>query len=676
MDLKRPNILSAILLVCCFGILQCDREEISPREFPILKMIDQIIQTEEGIRFSGEISKLGNSNIVEKGFVWSSYADPTIYSPHVSVNEPGNTGRFQLKTTFDYQKNYKYKVRAFVRDSKFVVYSNTIEFESTQDSPAPVITGFWPEKAQANDTIKIIGKNLSFLTFSISVLFGDMPAYNIASTDSTIFVKVPEPKSINPVNLKVNINNNIATSSNQFNYIKPEILDFFPKNGTFLDTITIVGSNFPVNTTTSQIKFDGLQATLISQTPTAYKVIVPTKLAHREAPVTVIIGGVTKDFSAPFVLNQPQITNISPDVLNLNNRIVKITGNNFNPDKKQNEVKFEEDDGEILSCTKNEIYVKVPFDLKQGIYKLFITIGGMTVIPDKEFTYNSPWTQKAYIGSVGRSKAAGFVINNKGYIGTGENYSGPIKDFWEYDPSLNTWTKKADFGGQSRYSAFGFSLNNLGYIGSGTTSTYSGYLDFWEYNPSLNTWAKRTDFSGYSTNYTPTSFSGTEIGYVFYSKELYAYSEQTNSWTKKNDLPTGYNYMWEAAGFKINNKIYVCTGWDGYTQTLKDDLWEYDITLNTWTKRAPFPGGRRTKAAGFALNGKGYVGLGQKSDYSMPTDFWEYDPQTNTWERIPDFAGGPRQQPVSFVINGKAYIGTGYFNGGYLNDLWEFDPSK
>ena len=41
------------------------------------------------------------------------------------------------------------------------------------------------------------------------------------------------------------------------------------------------------------------------------------------------------------------------------------------------------------------------------------------------------------------------------------------KDFWEYDPVLNTWTQKADFGGAARGDAVGFSIGDKGYIGHG-----------------------------------------------------------------------------------------------------------------------------------------------------------------------------------------------------------------
>src|SRR4030095_12791456 len=80
------------------------------------------------------------------------------------------------------------------------------------------------------------------------------------------------------------------------------------------------------------------------------------------------------------------------------------------------------------------------------------------------------WTQKAHFGGTARTGAVGFGIGSKGYLGTGHFYDNKdhyYKDFWEYDPELNTWTQKADFGGNARRDAVGFSIGSKGYVGTG-----------------------------------------------------------------------------------------------------------------------------------------------------------------------------------------------------------------
>jgi N-acetylneuraminic acid mutarotase len=104
-------------------------------------------------------------------------------------------------------------------------------------------------------------------------------------------------------------------------------------------------------------------------------------------------------------------------------------------------------------------------------------------------TTNS-WTRKADFAGAARQAAVGFSIGNKGYIGTGLNYSisGTKKDFWEWDQATNVWTKKDNIAGTARAWAVGFSIGNNSYIGTGSGSDSNNFRlplqDFWEYDPS------------------------------------------------------------------------------------------------------------------------------------------------------------------------------------------------
>ncbi|MCB9288598.1 MAG: hypothetical protein H6560_14920 [Lewinellaceae bacterium] len=97
------------------------------------------------------------------------------------------------------------------------------------------------------------------------------------------------------------------------------------------------------------------------------------------------------------------------------------------------------------------------------------------------------WIQRADFAGGVRSGAISFVIDDKGYVGTG-SFTDPAtgisqykNDLWEYGPLTNTWAQKADFGGEARSWAVGFSIGPKGYIGAGT-GEYQ-LKDFWEYTP-------------------------------------------------------------------------------------------------------------------------------------------------------------------------------------------------
>lgn len=82
-----------------------------------------------------------------------------------------------------------------------------------------------------------------------------------------------------------------------------------------------------------------------------------------------------------------------------------------------------------------------------------------------------------------------FKFNDKFYIGNGE---GRTKNFWEFTPE-NTWVRKADIPNPTQY-AINIQIDNRGFY-------YNDYLkNFWEYNVSLDQWFERNDLiaEGYS----------------------------------------------------------------------------------------------------------------------------------------------------------------------------------
>lgn len=135
-----------------------------------------------------------------------------------------------------------------------------------------------------------------------------------------------------------------------------------------------------------------------------------------------------------------------------------------------------------------------------------------------------------------------------------------------------------------------------------------------------------------------------------------------------------------AIGFTIDDVTYVGLGFDGNGERLSD-FWAYNPSQGYWDNlgrlasdsNARFPGSARNGAVAFALNGKGYVGLGD-NDQDYLADFYEYNPATRSWRKLADFPGGARRGAVAFTVGNKAYVGTGY-NDNYLVDFWSYDPT-
>jgi IPT/TIG domain/Kelch motif len=99
---------------------------------------------------------------------------------------------------------------------------------------------------------------------------------------------------------------------------------------------------------------------------------------------------------------------------------------------------------------------------------------------------------------------------------------------------------------------------------------------------------------------------------------------------------------------------------------------------NAWLQKSVMqPVEQRDDAVTFALNGKGYIGLGAKFGF-LYKNFWEYDPATSAWESIGDFPGKVRGAAVSFSIGDYGYVGGGFdpFTAEPLYDFWRFNPQS
>ncbi len=148
-------------------------------------------------------------------------------------------------------------------------------------------------------------------------------------------------------------------------------------------------------------------------------------------------------------------------------------------------------------------------------------------------------------------------------------------------------------------------------------------------------------------------------------------------WARKSELDG--NARGSAAGFVVNGKGYLVTGVDNDNNRLLD-VWEYDPAANLWNgksigpKGVSFPGVGRTGAVGFAIGNFGYVGTGVDNNGTRLADFWQYNPATNTWKKIADFPGTARRDAVGFAIGNLGYVATG-FDGNQQKDAYSYDPA-
>lgn len=285
------------------------------------------------------------------------------------------------------------------------------------------------------------------------------------------------------------------------------------------------------------------------------------------------------------------------------------------------------------------------------------------------------WTKKADFGGSARFEAVGFTIGNRGYIGTGTDKNGDTKDFWEYNPNNNSWLRKADVGGLARHSGIGISNFSKGYIGLGYTNTYAS--DFWEYNPSTNKWLQKANISP-SVVVKSYDATGFRIGDKLYvcagyksNTEMWEYNTITDQWKTISFYNININERSGAVGISIGKKGYIIGGHNASTSTLLNDFYSVDTEFNYWDNLSFWMYSGRYQMAGFGLNDAGFVGLGFIIDpgAGISNEFWEYNPTKDKWTPKKQFIGKGRTGAVGFNINNKGYIGL----GGNFNDFWEYD---
>lgn len=318
------------------------------------------------------------------------------------------------------------------------------------------------------------------------------------------------------------------------------------------------------------------------------------------------------------------------------------------------------------------------------------------IINKKEFSSNQPiilysqWKRKKDCPetSINNVTNCAYSIYDKAYYYLPPQHGGTVNNVWQYNPAADGWLKMTSVSGGFRSNTFAFTINQKAYWGAGASYIInSDKFETYEYSPDKNILKiipnVKPFFSSNPMAYELNSAFGVGIGengYLFggsvrdggTSIPYFVYNQTNNSWKQINtcESVTGFKYWYGMTGFEIDGEIYIGTGYTDQGATSK--FWKYNPAADHWSRIADFPWPERYFAVGIAINGKGYVGLGEstREKTTYYSDFHEYNPGTNTWKRVADFPGGGRSGSAATVVYNKAYIGFG--NG--KNDLWEFTP--
>jgi len=296
------------------------------------------------------------------------------------------------------------------------------------------------------------------------------------------------------------------------------------------------------------------------------------------------------------------------------------------------------------------------------------------------------WSSVASVPGSPRRDASCFVLNGMGYICLGVDGNGPNvsqKDLYMYDPVKNTWTSEANYGGGPASNAPAFVIGNNAYVGPAYDSNINASSEFYEYTivPAVcDNWIQKANYGG-GSRYISCGFSVRAMGYILtgnngsMQKDVWAYDSAANSWSAKSSF--GGTAREGAGAVAIGGCGFVIGGKDG--SGFQADVWKYFPSTDSWSSKTACPGGGRYLPIIVAdsANGKIYYGCGDNGTSTYLSDWWEYTPSTDTWVSKTAFSGGQRSYGTGFCINGKIYAGTGN-NNDLVNDAssdwWVYDP--
>ena len=643
-------------MAALLSFTQCNEKGFSEASYPRIVALPVTDVSPEGAVFHARTVQPGTDEVINRGFVWGTDEGVTIANGEWIEVGPGD-GDFDAQVTSGLVNGTTYYVKGFTKTKKMLAYSTFVSFVSDGSFP-PEINSISPMTATYRDTVTIQGSRFSHISGNNKVMFGDVNAPVIKSSESLILCTVPTGIDNKAVHITVKVGTGTTQSKELFTLKTPVITSFTPATGTFGDQVTIVGSNFGSSIYDNEVKFGTYSAEVVSASGDKIIVKVPSSIREKNNIISVNLGGAKVEASSAFTIAAPLITGLSTLGVKSGNAVT-ITGLNFNPEPGASKVLMAGFEATVENVTATSIRFVVPalaYD-SRSLYPE-VTVAEQTAVSPQELQLRDLWIRRSGIpGAVARKRGVAFAINSDVFVALG-TYD--TNDVWRYSPSTNTWTEVAPFPGGARLGAVAFAIGNFGYVGLGN----NGGTDFWRYDPSTNKWTAISNFPINSNQSVGLSSNGK--GYVVISTEsdnFWEYNPAGNTWAKKADCSTiTLPGEGPATGFTIDKDVYIYQSHASGVQSLVS---RYNTVSATWSLVAS-PGDMSTVSGetGFAIGGKGYI----KNAYYT----FEYNPSVNTWRTIDDpIMMGYRFYSVAAQANNKIYFGFGENN----YDWWEFDPS-
>ena len=379
------NIIVMALLLLVAG---CEDETVK-RDYPRVKTLEVTNITSEGALFAAEIYEPGEGEISEHGFVWALNNPGLEYDNKVFLGPLGDAGQFTAEVRSTLSEGNTYKVTAFVKAGDYTVYGNTVEFKSL-GSLGPVITGFSPTTALCGDTIRITGRNFSWVKASNIVRFNDVTAIICDPvTDTILQAIVPFTLSARENTLSVEIagNKTICTQST-LTVDLPVIESFSPVAAHWGDTVEIFLRNIRQGVNLQFLIGDLHLVPIEPYDGRSVQIIVPLAADQDFMTISVSVGGGSFSSNAQFALLPPTISSFAPQT-GFWPDTVTVYGI-FNPDLQKTEVLFGTYPASVFGVTRDSLRVIVPEGLIESPVSITYSYGRFESVSLQKFALPVP----------------------------------------------------------------------------------------------------------------------------------------------------------------------------------------------------------------------------------------------------------------------------------------------
>ncbi len=372
-----------VALLFCLSLNSCEEEKAHPRDYPRVRTLPVSNITGEGATFKADLYSLGTENIKEYGFVWGPNIDPGLESDKVVFPGANATiGVYTSEIRSTLTEGTEYTVKSFVKTDTRVVYGTPLTFISL-GSLSPVITAFSPDTVVWGDTLKIRGKNFSWVASKNIVRLNQTECHVIASSDTMLLAIVKGTLSDAKVKISVELTGNSALFDKKDLFIKiPVITGFFPPKAKWQDTLTITGKNMIAGFNEYSAKIGDLKCDVYLRKKDTLTVIVSSELVNASNEVKITINASEITVPDPFTLVLPEITGISPLGARWGDTII-ISGTDFMTSRNRFTVTIGELSGVFIKYRENAIKVVVPLNLEQIANEVKIRINNLELKAQK-----------------------------------------------------------------------------------------------------------------------------------------------------------------------------------------------------------------------------------------------------------------------------------------------------